>query len=102
MLKIDISKLEDIKEDLKMLDEDEVAFVNDGNNTKYVIMNADLYDELEYFKSLLDESSQMANSNIRVITNATNDLTYDEYEKIRKQLIEVIDKTLKPNPEKFN
>lgn len=101
MLKIDINKIKNIKDELDTLDEDEVAFVEDNNETKYVIMPISQYDEIDSFKSFLDEG-QMPNSNVKIITNASYDLTYDEYEKIRKQLIEVIDKTLKPNPEKFN
>ena len=101
MLKIDINEIKNIKDELDTLDEDEVAFVEDNNETKYVIMPVSQYDEIESFRSFLDEG-QMPNSNVKIITNASYDLTYDEYEKIRKQLIEVIDKTLKPNPEKFN
>ena len=101
MLKIDINEIKNIKDELDTLDEDEVAFVEDNNETKYVIMPVSQYDEIESFRCFLDEG-QMPNSNVKIITNASYDLTYDEYEKIRKQLIEVIDKTLKPNPEKFN
>lgn len=101
MLKIDINELKNIKDDLKSLDDDEVAFIEEENETKFVIMPAGQYDELESFRSFLDEG-RVKTSNVKIITNATNELTYDEYEKIKKQLIEVIDKTLKPNPEKFN
>lgn len=101
MVNIDIKKLKNIQKDLETLDENDVAYIQDEGESKYVIMPINQFDEIDSFRSLL-EDNQTNHSNVKIITNAFNELTYDEYEKIRDQLIEVLDKTLKPNPEKYN
>ena len=101
MLKIDLEKTEKLKNELDSLEEDEECFLCEEGESKYVVLPVEKYDLLDSYRSFF-EGDQLNNGNVKIITNAMNELSYDEYEAIRKQLIEVIDKTFKPNPEKFN
>lgn len=104
MKNIDIKEFEFIKEDLEQLKEEEVIFINDKDEPKYVLMSADDYDNFLIYRDLLDESvpAEDCKPAIKIVSNKENGLTYEEYEKIKKQLVEVFDKTFKPNPNKLN
>jgi len=99
-MNIDIKKLENIKEQLDSLKEDEVAFVSEKGKNKYVILPMSLY---ETFDDVLAMSKSENNvSNVRVVNANDFELSYDEYENVKKQIIEAFDKTFKPKPEKLN
>lgn len=103
MQNIDIKYLKEIKEELEELQEDDAIFVDDNNDTKYVILPIETYDLLESYRSILEGDKQESlNPNVKIISNAINELSYDEYETIKKQLMEVFEKTFKPKPEKLN
>jgi len=100
---IDIKDLKELKKDLETLDTEEVGFINDGDKTKYAILNIALYDRLESYR-FIQEGAQ-ASPMIKVISSDlenAQELTYEEYESIRKQLIDVFDKNFKPKPSKLN
>lgn len=101
MLNIDIKELNEIKEELDELSGDEAIFVEDNGNAKYVILPIEQYDELDSLRDLLDGKIENGAA-VKIVSNQGNELTYEEYEKIRKQLVDVFDKTFKPNPEKLN
>lgn len=103
MQNINIKDLESIKEELEKLEDDDVIFVNDEQGPKYALISIDNYDDLESYRGLIEDAEDsMANASVKIISNKQNNLTYDEYEKIKKQLVEVFDKTFKPNPNKLN
>lgn len=104
MQKIDIKQLKEIKEELDQLEEDDAIFVDENNDTKYVILPVGLYDMLESYRSLLEGDKIPTNgSDVKIISaNTPSELSYDEYETIKKQLMEVFDKTFRPKPDKLN
>lgn len=101
MQNIDINKLKEIKEELELLDRDDVLFVDDEDETKFAILPIEKYDEFEELVNLLNDK-QANGTAVKIVTSDDKSLTYEEYEKIRKQMIEVFDKAFKPKPEKLN
>lgn len=102
-MKIDISKLNEIKEELENLKSEEVVFVNEKNRMKYVIMPIKQYNLLESYRDLLYGDKDTDGSDVKIISShAPSELSYDEYEAIKKQLLEMFDKTFRPKPEKLN
>ena len=101
MINIDIKELNEIEEELNELSEDEVIFVEKDGQARYAILPIEQYDELDSYRDLLDGKVENGTA-VKIVSPNHNELTYEEYEKIRKQLVDVFDKTFKPNPEKLN
>ena len=98
-MNIDIKELNDLRDKLEDLEEDDVLFVEENGEKKFAIMTMSQYEMIE---AILNPNKITSAPNVRVINTGDIELTYDEYEKVKKQLIEVIDKTFKPKPEKLN
>lgn len=98
-MSIDIRELENIKEELNALSETDVLFVEEEGKERYVIMPIELFDAIEDIATF----AQGAITPQVKIANAENlELSYDEYERIKNQIMEVVEKTLMPKPEKLN
>ena len=98
-MNVDIKKLEAIKEELEALEEDDVLFVEDGDKAPYVLMRTEHYDFIE---ELYKQSQGIMSPRVKVISGDNFELTYDEYEAVKKQLNDIIEQTFKPKPEKLN
>ena len=64
-------------------------------------MPMDLYESVEDIINLSKQDITNA-PNIRIINGNDFELTYDEYETVKKQIIDAFEKTFKPKPEKLN
>ena len=53
MQNIDIKELKEIKEELNELGDEDVLFVNERNETKYVLLPIKLYDKLDSYRNML-------------------------------------------------
>ena len=58
MQNIDINKLKEIKEELELLDRDDVLFVDDEDETKFAILPIEKYDEFEELVNLLSDAEK--------------------------------------------
>ena len=96
-MNIDINKLSEIKNELDSLSEEDVLFIDDQGKTKYVIAPIELYDRIEDLLGSYDYNPQ-----VKVINSEDFELSYDEYERIKKQIMDLVEKTLMPKPEKLN
>ncbi len=94
---IDIKELENIKTELDSLDENEVVFIKEGQEDKYVIMPIGQY---EFINEILSPNQNAPK--VKVINASNIELTYDEYENVKREINEIIEKTFKPKPEKLN
>lgn len=103
-MEIDIKKLKAIKEDLDNLGEDDpVLYVSDKGDAKYVLMPIELFDEIEeILNPYVEEDNPSDSASIKVISSNPFELSYDEYEQIKEQILKAFDKTFKPKPEKLN
>lgn len=99
MANIDISKLSNISDELEDLKGSEVLFVDENAQSRYVIMPIELFDQLEDLIYMMKEPATLP-----VIRFSGDDieLSYDEYERIKNQIMEAVEKTLMPKPEKLN
>lgn len=97
-MNIDIKELENIKDKLERLSYDDVLFVDEDGKNKYVIMPVDIYDTIEDTMSLLNSS----NPQVRIANPEDIELSYDEYERVKQQILDAVEKTLMPKPEKLN
>jgi hypothetical protein len=99
MANIDISKLSNIYDELEDLNGSDVLFVDEGSQSRYVILPIELFDQLEELISMLKEPETMP---VVRFSGEDIDLSYDEYERIKNQIMEAVEKTLMPKPEKLN
>lgn len=102
MLNIDIKDLSNIKEELDSLGTNEdVVYVSDEDETKYVILPIETFDDLQQYKEAVDNQFS-DNPGVKIISRKPVEMTYEEYEKIKKQLVDAFDKSFKPKPSKLN
>ena len=99
MANIDISKLSNIYDELLDLDGNDVLFVDEGAQSKYVIMPIELFDQLEDLINMMREPESIP---VVKFSGEDIELSYDEYERIKNQIMEAVEKTLMPKPEKLN
>jgi|GEM_PF-1298851 len=98
-MNIDINRITAIKDELDSLSENDVLFIDEENKTKYAIMPIELYDSLEDLMTMLGTN---AAPSVRIVPSEDIDLSYDEYERIKKQIMDAVEKTFMPKPEKLN
>ena len=73
---------------------EEVIYLTENGSIKYALLPIETYD--------LFVSKQLPSTAIKFINPGNNEVSYDEYEEIKKQVLEALDKTFKPKPEKLN
>ena len=98
-MNVDIKELENIRKQLESLDEEDVLFIDEEGNTRYVIMPVTQYDLIE---EMLNQSQNLSMPRVKIINGNELELTYDEYEAVKKQINDIIEKNFKPKPEKLN
>lgn len=96
-MNIDIEKIKEIKQELDSLSENDVLFVDEKGTTKFAILPIEMYDSLEDLMMMLNGSTA-----VKIATSEDIDLSYDEYERIKKQIMDAVEKTFMPKPEKLN
>lgn len=102
-MEIDIKKLKAIKNELESLDErDPILYVSENGDTKYAMMPIELLDEMEDLLHPFDDENEEGEATVKVYSPNPFELSYDEYESIKKQIIKAFDKTFKPKPENLN
>ncbi len=97
-MEIDVKKIKGLKEEFSKIDskEEDALYITDNGSVKYVLLPVELYDSL---KALEDEGPS---ATIKILNPMNPNLSYEEYEEVRRQVLEVLDKTFKPKPEKLN
>lgn len=98
-MNIDIKRLEEIKEELSSMSEDDVLFIDENGKNKYAILPIKKYDRADELLSLLSDTS--FSPKVKII-GMNEDISFEEYEKIKATIMEVVDKTFKPKAEKLN
>lgn len=98
-MNINIDEIIEIKDRLDSLCEDDALFIDENGKTKYAIIPIESYDKVE---DLLDAINGDSMSNVKVVGGNGNDLTYEEYERIKSMIMDAVEKTFKPKAEKLN
>ena len=99
MANIDINKLDELKDELAFLAQDDVLFIEEDGQERFAIVPIELFNSVEDFLDLLNEA---ATGPVVRVDSSSLDLSYDEYERIKNQIMEMVEKTLMPKPEKLN
>ena len=103
MNNIDLKELKNIKEELEQMDKEDYAYIDENGKAKYVVMPIELFDKLEDYRTLIEGGAAQGNGpQIRVLGDKIEGLTYDEYEAIKRQIIDLFDKSFKPKADKLN
>ena len=95
-MNIDIEKVENIKDDLYHLGTNDVLFIDENGNSRYVVMPIELYDAIEDTAMMVSSFSM---PQVKIASPEDFELSYDEYERIKNQIMDVVEKTLLPKPE---
>lgn len=99
-MNIDIKSLENIKNDLSSLNENDALYIEENGIVKYAIMPIEKFDKAEDLLSLMEGIDGNA-PKVKVI-GANEDISYEEYERIKALIMEAVEKTFKPKAEKLN
>lgn len=99
-MNIDIEKLKEIREELDQMTESDVLFITETGREKYAIIPIEMYDAVEDTLSILNDPGFVPQ--VKIAGNQEIELSYDEYERIKEQILEAVEKTLMPKPEKLN
>lgn len=104
MRNIDIKEVEGIKKQLEMLGDEDVAFIDEDGQSKYAVMNLNYFEKLDSYRQLSEKNGPVFNTQVKIFSGGSpmEDLSYDEYEKIRNQLLEIFDKSFRPKNDKLN
>lgn len=97
-MSININELDNIRDLLESLDDESVLYVEEDGTNKYVIMTSSLYDGVAEVADALKAGAATA---IKVAMPSF-ELSYEDYENIKKQVDEALDKAFRPKPEKLN
>lgn len=98
MKTVDISKLDEIKKELKCVIECDPLMIVDAKEEKYVVLTVDDYDSLMESKSNSMPSFGEFTPEISIVTPDDFDLSEDEFEELKNTLLEAMEKKLKkPN-----
>lgn len=98
-MNIDVNKLEAIKEDLKSLNGNDYLLIEENGKVKYAIMPIEKFDETQEIASIAADA-KIITPQFKELTG--EDLSYEEYERIKQLIMEAVEKTLKPKAEKLN
>ena len=99
-MNIDIKTLENIKTDLDSLTQDDVLYIDENGKTKFAIMPIEKYDRAEELLAMVD-GMESSGPKVKVI-GSNEDLSYEEYERIKAVVMEAVERTFKPKAEKLN
>ena len=97
-MSINIDELANIKDLLSTLDDESVLYVEEDGENKYVIMTSSFYEGVAEVAEALKNGAATA---IKVAMPSF-DLSYEDYENIKRQVDEALDKAFRPKPEKLN
>ncbi len=98
-MNIDIKRIEEIRDDLEAMGQNDVLFIEEDGKTRYAVLPIEVFDQVEDVLSMLNAPAE---ASVKIATSRDIDLTYDEYERIKDQILEAIEKTFMPKPEKLN
>ena len=107
MKKIDIMKLDDIKILLNDVENEKPLMIQEGKEEKYVVITMEDYERFMhlYHEDVERHPLKYAKpQEIHIVANPAEEfnISEEEYEDIKKQLLDAIEKTFKPKTNKMN
>ncbi len=99
-MNIDIKELENVKSKLEELKDNDVIYIEEDGKAKYAVMLSNTYNKVDDLLDIVNDNN-ISNTKVKVI-GSNEEITYEEYEKIKALIMEAVDKTFKPKAEKLN
>lgn len=100
-MNIDIKRISEIKDELDSLSEDDVLFIDEDGTTKYAITPVEFYDKAEDVLSTIEAMDAMT-PKVKIIGAGDGEMTYEEYERVKRLINDAVEKAFKPKAEKLN
>lgn len=98
VITVDLEKLKEIQEELDELkDGDVISVIDENNEMKFAIVNQEYYN---MFENLADMVLNPPKVNVNQLGIAN--LSYEEYENIKEQVLDALERYLMPKPENLN
>lgn len=97
-MNVDINTLNNIKEQIESLYEDDALFIEKDGIAKYAIIPIETYDKVEDLLSVINGGS---GAEVKVV-GENAELSYEEYERIKAMIMDAVEKTFKPKADKLN
>ena len=98
VITVDLEKLKEIQEELDELqDGDVISVIDENNEMKYAIINQEYFS---MFQNLADMVLNPPKVNVNQLGIAN--LSYEEYENIKEQVLDALERYLMPKPENLN
>lgn len=95
--KIDISEVENIRDTLDQMQEDDIVYLMKGEDEQYAIMTVEYFRLLEEVSLILTQGPK-----IDIQGNPDFELTYDQYERVKNIVLDLLEQTFMPKPENLN
>lgn len=103
MNSIKIKNLDDLKKLIKDIDIEGSFDIEIDESCRFYAVSDEDYDLLCSVKEMIDTEFKHDNQTVRIVSNDMNqELSFEQYEVLKKQINEALDKTLKPKAEKLN
>jgi len=98
VITVDLEKLKEIQEELDELqDGDVISVIDENNEMKFAIVNQEYFS---MFQNLADMVLNPPKVNVNQLGIAN--LSYEEYENIKEQVLDALERYLMPKPENLN
>ncbi|MBQ1507911.1 MAG: hypothetical protein IIZ47_00680 [Erysipelotrichaceae bacterium] len=97
-MEINWKELEDLKDELEILGDDEVLSILKDGEERFVVLTKAHFDEIRDLAVMIEE----ARKNPIQVFPEDFEISYEEYEAVKEQIIDALEKTLLPKPEKLN
>ena len=91
-------ELDELKDELELLNDDEVLTISKDGEERFVVLPKARYDEVRDLLTMIEE----ARKNPIQVFPEDFEISYEEYEAVKEQIIDALEKTLLPKPEKLN
>lgn len=98
-INLDIKNLENLREELENLEEEDTLYINNDGVTKFAVIPIDRYDIAVDLLSAATDDQTMPK--VKII-GQDSELSYEEYERIKALIMDAVEKTFKPKAEKLN
>ena len=100
---IKIKDLEDLKKLIKDIDIDGSYNIEIEDSCRFYAVSDEDYDLLCSVKEMIETDFKNDNQTVKIVSNdISQELSFEQYEVLKKQINEALDKTLKPKAEKLN
>ena len=102
MNKVRITNIQDLKRLIQNINEDGSYDIELDDNLSFHAISDEEYELLSEMKEMFEEDKQ-DNQKVKIVSNDINEeLSFEQYETLKKLINDAFEKTFKPKSEKLN